>query len=225
MNKVGRQWGEAASVVPLGAQHVPLRHAVLGALREAIIDGEYAPDERLREEEIAAQFDVSRNPIREALHVLSIEGFVLVEPRRGARVATVDARRARELFELRAPLEGLVAGLAAQRRTPVQLGELRRIVWLGMGAAEDGLVDELPRLNTEFHASLAAAADNELLTTTLGRLSDIIRWVYAARISRRSTQSWAEHAAIVEAVAAKDAEMAQQRGIEHIAAAAAAYAD
>ena len=67
------------------------------------------------------------------------------------------------------------------------------------------------------------AAGNELLRSTLGRLSDIIRWIYAARISRRSTKSWDEHAAIVDAVAAGDVELARHRGEEHIAAAAAAY--
>jgi DNA-binding GntR family transcriptional regulator len=198
---------------------------VLEALRQAIITGEYAPNERLREEDIAARFDVSRNPIREALHILSLEGFVRVEPRRGARVATIDARRARELFELRAPLEGLVARLAAERRTDEQVRDLRRIVGRGVDAATAGQLDELPRLNTEFHGLLATAADNELLAGTLGRLSDVIRWVYAAHIRNRSTTSWSEHEAIVDAVEARDPDLAHRRGIDHIAAAAAVYAE
>jgi DNA-binding GntR family transcriptional regulator len=229
VDKVARQWGTVASggtagAESVGAQHVPLREAVLEALRQAIISGEYAPNERLREEDIAARFDVSRNPIREALHVLSLEGFVIVEPRRGARVATIDDRRARELFELRAPLEGLVARLAAERRTDEQLRALRRIVARGLDAATAGQLDELPRLNTEFHGLLAAAADNELLASTLGRLSDVIRWVYAARIRSRSTTSWREHEAIIDAVEARDPELAHRRGTGHIAAAAAVYA-
>ena len=93
----------------LGARHLPLSQAVVDELRAAIIGGAYAQGERLVEEEVAARFDVSRNPIREALHTLSTEGFVVVEPRRGARVASVTAQQARELFELRTPLEGVVA--------------------------------------------------------------------------------------------------------------------
>lgn len=216
---------DARPATTVGALHLPLRQAVLDALRSAIIDGTYLPGERLVEEEIAARFDVSRNPTREALHALSVEGFVEIEPRRGARVATMNARRAGELFEVRAPLEGLVARLAAQRRTPTELVHLRDVLGAGTAAAAEGRLDELPALNTEFHMSLAAAAGNELLAGTLARLSDIIRWVYAARISMRSTRSWDEHAAIVAAVADRDAERAERRGAEHISAAAAAYED
>jgi DNA-binding GntR family transcriptional regulator len=224
---MARQWpgSPAAGVTPttLGARHLPLSQAVVDELRAAIIGGAYAQGERLVEEEVAARFDVSRNPIREALRTLSTEGFVVIEPRRGARVATMDGVRARELFELRAPLEGLVAGLAAQRRSPAQVARLREIVAAGRRAAVEERLHDLPLLNTEFHEALAEAAGNELLRTTLGRLSDIIRWIYAARISRRSTMSWGEHAAIVDAVADGDVRRARRCGEQHIAAAAAAY--
>ncbi len=239
VNEVRRQWeassdatgGETAPdldhgpLATVGSLHLPLRQAVLDALRASIIDGTYAHGERLVEEEIAARYDVSRNPIREALHALSVEGFVVLEPRRGARVATMDARRARDLFEVRAPLEGLVARLAAERRTDTQLGQLRRVLGVGNAAVAAGRIDDLPALNTEFHTTLAAAADNELLASTLARLSDIIRWVYAARIQRRSQRSWCEHAGIVEAVAAGDGARAERCGFDHIVAAAAAYED
>jgi DNA-binding GntR family transcriptional regulator len=224
---MARQWqaapapDEASATV--GARHLSLSHAVVDELRAAIIGGAYAQGERLVEEEIAGRFDVSRNPIREALRTLSTEGFVVIEPRRGARVASIDAAKAAELFELRAPLEGLVAGLAAQRRSPAQLDRLRQLVVAGRAAASERRLHELPALNTEFHAALADAAGNELLRSTLGRLSDIIRWIYSARISQRSTRSWDEHAAIVDAVAVGDAEGARRCGEDHIAAAAAAY--
>lgn len=78
----------------------------------------------------------------------------------------------------------------------------------------------MPDLNTEFHGALAAAADNDLLAGTLARLSDIIRWIYAARISRRSTQSWLEHAAIVASMEPGDAARAERCGADHICAGA-----
>jgi DNA-binding GntR family transcriptional regulator len=224
---MARQWPVATATEigakTVGARHVPLSHAVVDELRTAIIGGDYAQGERLVEEEVAARFDVSRNPIREALRTLSTEGFVVIEPRRGARVASIDAVRAAELFELRAPLEGLVAGLAAERRTAAQLDRLDDLVAAGRAAATEGRLNELPALNTQFHDALAAAAGNELLRATLARLSDIIRWIYATRISMRSTRSWDEHAAIVAAVTAGDAERARRCGEDHIAAAAAAY--
>jgi DNA-binding GntR family transcriptional regulator len=221
---MARQWpGSAEDAATVGARHLPLSHAVVGELRAAIISGAYAPGERLIEGEVAARFEVSRNPIREALRALSTEGFVVIEPRRGARVASIDANRAKELFELRAPLEGLVAGLAAARRSPDQLARLREVVAMGSEAAREQRLQQLPLLNTEFHETLAAAAGNELLRNTLARLSDIIRWVYASHISQRAITSWSEHAAIVEAVAAGDVQRARCCGEEHIAAAAAAH--
>jgi DNA-binding GntR family transcriptional regulator len=221
------QWadgnGEVADVATVGSRHLPLSRAVVDALRAGIIGGDYAQGERLVEEEIAARFDVSRNPIREALRTLSIEGFVVIEPRRGARVASIDGARARELFELREPLEGLVAGLAAARRRPEHVARLVEIVDAGRAAAAEQRLAELPGLNTEFHETLAVAAGNELLHSTLSRLSDLIRWVYAARISQRSTTSWDEHTAIVDAIADGDVERARRCGEAHIAAAADAY--
>ncbi|WP_116997568.1 GntR family transcriptional regulator [Desertimonas flava] len=207
----------------IGSRHLNLGQAVLDELRTAIIGGLYPQGARLVEEEIAARFDVSRNPIRDALRTLSTEGFVVIEPRRGARVATVDARNARDLFEVRRPLEGLVAGLAALRATPADVDALRDVVRRGAAAVEAGRLETLPALNTEFHGALAVAADNQLLAAMLGRLSDIIRWIYASRIRERSHQSWAEHADIVEAIAAGDATTAERLGIEHITRALGAY--
>lgn len=215
--------GDAWRRDTIGSRHLGLGEAVLDELRTAIIGGLYAPGARLVEEEIAARFDVSRNPIRDALRRLAAEGFVVIEPRRGARVATVDARNARDLFELRRPLEGLVAGLAARRATPAHVDALRDVVRRGSEAAAAGRLETLPALNTEFHGTLAVAADNSLLASTLGRLSDIIRWVYATRIRERSHQSWSEHAGIVDAVAAGDPATAERLGIEHITKALGAY--
>lgn len=207
----------------VGSRHRLLALAVLDELRAAIIAGEYAQGQRLVEEEIAARFDVSRNPIREALHTLSSEGFVELEPRRGARVAVIDQRRAGELFELRGPLEGLVAGLAARRRTSEGVAALRAIVAAADRTIAAGRLDELPVLNNEFHTGLAELARNDLLAHTLGHLSHIIRWLYAAKISQRAERSWAEHAAILDAIDAGDEQLAEQRGRDHIAAASSAY--
>ena len=97
----------------VGSTHLPLRHAVLEEIRRRIVAGQWAQGERLFEDQIAAELNVSRNPVREALQALASEGFVELEPRRGARVATVSDARATELFEVREVLEGLVASLAA----------------------------------------------------------------------------------------------------------------
>jgi DNA-binding GntR family transcriptional regulator len=209
--------------VSVGAAHQPLREAVLEALRDAIISGRFEQGERLVEEDIAARLEVSRNPIRAALQMLSVEGLVELEPRRGARVARLGQDRARELFELRAPLEGLVAKLAAQRRNGDDVAALHELVDRGNHAGAAGRLELLPSLNTEFHGALAVAAGNSLLASTLHRLSDQIRWAYASHVARRWERSWQEHAAITAAVAAGDPVRAEREGVHHIANAAAAY--
>ena len=67
------------------------QEAAVEALREAIVDGVYAPGQRLRQQELAKQYGCSVIPIREALHQLAAEGFVVLDPQRGARVATSTA--------------------------------------------------------------------------------------------------------------------------------------
>jgi DNA-binding GntR family transcriptional regulator len=210
---------------PIGQLHQPLREAVQDAIRAAIVAGRYPPGDRLLEDQLAQELDVSRNPVREALQALSTEGFVVIEPRRGARVATISPQRANELFEVRATLEGLAGRLAAERRTPAQLRELQAIVREGEERVDARRLGELPELNTRFHLALHSATGNTMLVETLGRLSPVITWVYARRIAARSIDSWSEHAAIVDAVAARDGGLAHARACGHIAAARAAYLD
>ncbi len=213
----------AQGVRPIGQVHQPLREAVQDAIRAAIVAGRYPPGDRLLEDQLAQELDVSRNPVREALQALATEGFVVIEPRRGARVARVSPERARELFEVREALEGLAARLAAQRRTPAQLAALQAIVAEGARLVAAGLLGELPEMNNRFHLALHDAGGNAMLRDVLGRLSPVITWVYARRIAERSTHSWSEHAGIVDAIAAGDGDLAHQRACGHIASARSAY--
>src|SRR3954453_4075106 len=98
----------------IGAQHLPLRDQVLGALRNAIINGDYAPGERLTEDRLATDFGVSRNPVREALRVAETEGFVVILPRRGAVVASPTDTAITDIFEVEERLELVVARLVIE---------------------------------------------------------------------------------------------------------------
>lgn len=203
----------------LGSTHPPLRVVVLEEIRRRIIGHEYEPGERIFEDQIAAELDVSRNPVREALQALEGEGFVELEPRRGARVATFSPADARELFEVREALEGLVARLAAGRRTETEIAALRDTVARGLEMAAGADLTGLPILNTRFHAQLADAARNAMLADTIRRSQHTIEWIYADGIRRRATDSWAEHATLAEAVAHGDEVEAERLARAHIAAA------
>jgi DNA-binding GntR family transcriptional regulator len=207
----------------VGRAHQPLRRAVYIEIQRRIVDGRLQQGERIYEDQLAQELDVSRNPVREALQALEAEGFVELEPRRGARVASISAARANDLFEMREALEGTVARLAAQRRTDEQLSDLRRVVVAGTQAAVAGDHAVLPGLNTEFHRLLGEAAHNSMLAETLERMSQLIEWVYTRRITQRGTKSWSEHHRIVEAIGAGDAALAFAEACAHISNARQAY--
>lgn len=207
----------------LGDTHTPLRLAVTDAIRDRIADGRYPPGSRLYEEAIADELGVSRNPIREAFQVLAAEGFIEIEPRRGARVASIDGCRAAEIFEVRAALEGLVAELAATKGDKVAGKELEEIFEAGAEAVADNRLDALPKLNTEFHERLAEMADNRLLADLLAQLAGVVRWIYAERLPQRVHGSWHEHSEIVQAVVGGDPILARRLAVAHVESARDAY--
>jgi DNA-binding GntR family transcriptional regulator len=94
------------------------------ALEEAIVSGELAPGSVLRQEQVSAQYAVSRTPVREALRRLAALGLVSFEANRGFRVRTLSRSEMYEAFLLRAELESLVTGIAAEKMTEEGLGEL-----------------------------------------------------------------------------------------------------
>lgn len=207
----------------VGRAHQPLRRAVYDEIQRRIVDGRLRQGERILEDQLAHELDVSRNPVREALQALETEGFVELEPRRGARVAVITPGRANDLFEMREALEGMVARLAAERRGPEHIAELQRLVELGSQAAADGDLAALPLLNTEFHRVLSAAANNTMLTDTVERMAQLIQWVYTKRITQRGSRSWSEHRRIVDAIVDGDADRAFSEACAHIANARLAY--
>src|SRR3954465_11647259 len=109
----------------IGAQHLGLRDQVLSELRQRIVNGDYPPGQRLTEERLAADFGVSRNPVREALRIVEADGAVTMMPRRGAGVATPDASPVADLFAVRSSLETVAARMAAERATPQDVAALR----------------------------------------------------------------------------------------------------
>ena len=207
----------------VGLDHRSLGQTITERLRDQILINQLKPGERLIADDLALSFGVSRSMIREALLLLATEGFINIVPRKGTFVTQMSAKQANDLFEVRLLLEGQVASLAAERRTAENLRDLRETADFGLAAALAGNVDQLPALNTRFHNLLADTADNDYLTETLSRLSNIIQWVYSRRIIERSTDSWKEHLRIVDAIERMDPAAAKSAAHEHITRAWVAY--
>ncbi|GAA1536303.1 GntR family transcriptional regulator [Streptomyces albidochromogenes] len=197
--------------------------SVCTAIRDDIVSGVFPRGGRLTEELLARRYGVSRVPVREALRTLESEGFVTTRRHAGACVAEPTALEAADLLEVRTLLEPLGAARAAQRRTEAHLKVLRGLVRLGQERARRGEGEDLRSLGSWFHETLAQASGSPGLTALLTQLRHKIAWMYAVERPARPAESWAEHGAIVDAVARGDAERARALTALHAERAAAAH--
>jgi DNA-binding GntR family transcriptional regulator len=198
-------------------------HSVCTAIRDDIVSGALERGSRLTEEVLARRYGVSRIPVREALRTLEAEGFVVTRRHAGACVAEPTEQEAADLLEIRMLLEPLGAARAAQRRTEAHLKVLRGLVRLGHDRVRRGHGEDLRSLEGWFHETLAQASGSAGLTALLTQLRHKIAWMYTVDASARPAESWAEHAAILDAVARGDAERARAVTALHTERAASAH--
>lgn len=196
----------------------PLREIVFETLREAIISATLKPGERLMEIQLAEEMGVSRTPVREAIRKLELEGFVVMVPRKGAYVAGISMKDIADVFEIRAALESLAAGLAAERITEEELEQLERILVKIGECVQKNDLGQLIDVDTEFHDTLYKACRNERLVQIVSNLREQIQRARTASLSTpgRMKDALEEHKKIVEAVSERNVELAQQLAREHI---------
>lgn len=200
----------------IGAAHQSLHGAVMDSLRQAILQGRFKPGERLTEAGLAEIFDVSRNPIREALRALEVEGFIEKHPRRGARVRLLSDEEADEIIEARAELEGINARNAAKRCNDESRPALQKLLSDGNEALERGDQDTLKQLNQQFHGMVADVGRNRYLADYIRSLRERTLWLFAAVPGERVVATWREHAGILDAVISGDAELAALLAARHV---------
>lgn len=194
----------------------PLREIVFESMREAIIGGVLKPGERLMEIQLADEMGVSRTPVREAIRKLELEGFVVMIPRKGAYVAGVTHKDVADVFEIRAALEGLAAGLAAERATDDEIEEMERLLLFNEGELKT--LEQIVEADTDFHALVYKASRNNRLIQILANLREQIQRFRATSLAvpGRIKNAIEEHRAIVEALANHDVEKAQELASSHI---------
>lgn len=196
----------------------PLREIVFETLREAIINATLKPGERLMEIQLAEEMGVSRTPVREAIRKLELEGFVVMVPRKGAYVAGISMKDIADVFEIRAAMEGLAAGLAAERITEEELEQLERILVKVGECVNNSDLEKLIEVDTEFHDTLFKASRNERLVQIVSNLREQIQRFRTASLATPGRMQFAlqEHKNIVEAVSDRNVELAQSLAREHI---------
>lgn len=196
----------------------PLRELVLEAIREAIINGTLKPRERLMEIQLAEELGVSRTPVREALRKLELEGFIVMVPRKGAYVADLSFKDIADVFEIRAALEALAAGLAAERITDEELEEMERLLVEKAESIAANDIEKLIEVDTKFHDAIYRASRNERLYAIINNLREQIQRFRTTSLAYpgRMKQSLDEHRSIVEALQARDVQLARNLAQEHI---------
>jgi DNA-binding GntR family transcriptional regulator len=203
---------------------VALGEAVFRSLCEALQAGSYRAGDRLREEEVAQRLKVSRTPVREALGRLAARGFVEPAGGRGLIVRNLDISEVLELYAMREIMEGAAARLAAEHASATEVDALRDIEQAFVEASETDagmageMAREMARLNRAFHEAICRAARNRYLDNASGELQDWIALLGPTTftVTGRPSTSHGEHQAIIEAIAARDGDKAEQLARAHI---------
>ena len=207
----------ASSEIELLRSH-SLATLVQRELERRILSGELAPGAKLNEEEVAARFNVSRGPVREAFRSLESAGLVRVEKNRGVFVRQVSVEEADEIYEVRAGIDELVGRLLAERITPAQVAELRGLLRKMQQEAKARNVAGYYPLNVLFHERLAEYTGNRTLVATYRRLVNALHLYRRETLARGSDSfpiSTREHAEIVDALAQGDCDRAGKLLYEH----------
>lgn len=187
-------------------------------LREDILAGELEPAHVLTETALAESFGVSRGPVREALGRLAAEGLVTITPRRGAIIAGLSPEEFVEAYQVREALETLAIRLAVPRLDGATRGRLRELHEEMVECARRGEVTAFFEANAAFHLIFSRASGNRKLQEMYQSLMNQMARYLARSLALRGTleKSITEHAAILEAVDAGDANRAARLLADHI---------
>lgn len=177
---------------------------------------------RVREDELATQLGVSRTPVREALIRLESTGLISLRPGRGALLSPVTDEEYLEWLQLREVLEGFAAHEAALNASQRDVERLRALFepFLADGMDDDRDADAYAQANVTFHEEIMALANNRLLEqvwAAFGHRQTTFRRQTIKRLHRRA-DSLREHLAMIDAIAARDAELADRLARSHVRA-------
>jgi DNA-binding GntR family transcriptional regulator len=190
---------------------------VADLIREGILEGRLRPGERLKEDMIAKELEVSRTPVREAIAMLQAEGVLDGQQHRGAQVRSYSVAELEEIYDLRSILEGYAARRAATRVTARDLSRLRTSVER-MEKLEPKDLEHLVLQNGIFHDTILQAADSQRLVTmvTQTRALPLIYQSYAWYTPAQLSLSLEYHRRVLSALERHDAEQAEYDMRHHL---------
>lgn len=198
--------------------HNSLHDEVAAALRDRIFAGELGPGTFLDEVQLAEEMKISRTPLREALKVLTAEGLVRHEPRRGCFVNEVTEQDLDEIFPVIALLEGRCAFEAARNASDADLLALEALHDKLNKHAKAKRINDYYDANFAIHEAIITLANNRWLASVIGDLRKIVKLARLQQLHApgRLEQSLSEHMAVFAALKARDAEGAEAAMRTHL---------
>lgn len=191
-------------------------------LKNHILAGIYNPGERLIETNLAKELEVSRTPVRDALHRLESDGLITTSPHRGIFVRKLSKKAIRDFYQTRAVLEGLASKLAALNATEEELEQFATFIEEMKEIFERDKdlpsYEAIAKSNNKFHGMICAMAKNEVLAKMLSDLESPITLVRTTswRNDNRKQRTFKEHYNIASAILERNAEAAQKLTEKHI---------
>jgi DNA-binding GntR family transcriptional regulator len=196
--------------------HRTVKSNLVEGLRDAIILGEYVPGQHLRLEDIAARYDISTTPVREALRDLEVEGLVSIFPHRGAVVTQLSADDLLDIYEVRATLEEMATRLAVPNMGEDTFAQLE--LYIEQMDDHLGELATLVKLNHNFHYTLYCASGRRHLcelTSILRRRTQHYLHAYISHLGGMPVAQ-EEHRSVIEACRSGEAEPAARIIYEHV---------
>lgn len=195
-----------------------LEEMVFSELEEEILSGKLRPGELLKEQALSARLNVSRTPVRGALHRLAEEGLVELSANRGASVIGVSEEDLKDIYLIRMRLEGLASRMAAERITDEDKAALTEACELSEFYIAKRDTEHLKELDTAFHKTIYKASGNRLLCKILTDLHRNIKTYRKISLSNpeRVKHSISEHREILRAILESDADRADMLTSRHV---------
>lgn len=191
---------------------------VYDAIVDDICTGRLAPGTRLRQEELAERFSVSRQPVQQALLLLRNQGMLREVGRRGVEVAPVDADFVRHLYGLRAVLDGYAARSAASAGLePDVRARGESLVDAGRQAERDRAFAHMVTADVDFHRFVMEQSGNPLLLESSGVIWQNVQRVMSEVLYRGDAPAWVwdDHTAVLDAIVDRDADRAESIARDH----------
>ena len=212
-------------IVKKNSDAVTLAQTVTDTLRAEVLRGALSPGAKLQEISLSERLNVSRTPLRAALHSLAAEGLLAYQPNRGYSVRSLDTDRLIAVFDLRGVLEGLAARLAAEKgMSELEQSLFRDALSRGDAIMAQGILQDADRepfgeINVQIHETILKAADDRMLSDMLVRCRNTpissernVLWHDFAWVRR----SHDDHYRLLDAIMLRDGARAEQLMKEHV---------